>query len=100
MAAWAIEAQKSMIHNMSQEGYFVNGQGLVVYLKIFKIIFVNEMTSLIRLLVGFEYNLSARKTVIKWLHEEWKICTHMLHTVTQQTQITVRRLSYFAQPVK
>ena len=45
-----------MIHNMSQEGYFVNGQGLVV----FKLIFVNEMTSLIRLLVGFEYYLSAR----------------------------------------
>ena len=33
-AAWA---RKNMIHNMSQEGYFVNGQGLVVYLKMFKI---------------------------------------------------------------
>ena len=36
MAAWAIEAQKNMIHDMSQEGYIVNGQGLVVYLKMFK----------------------------------------------------------------
>ena len=35
-------------------------------------IFVNEMTSLIRLLVGFEYYLSTRKTVNKWLYEEWK----------------------------
>ena len=51
-----------MIHNMSQEGYFVNGQGLVVYLNVQKI-FVNEMTSLIRFLVGFEYYLSARKTL-------------------------------------
>ena len=42
-----------MIYNMSQEGYLVNGQGLVVYLKCSNI-FVNEMTSLIRFLVGFE----------------------------------------------
>ena len=41
-------------------------------------IFVNEMTSLIRLLVGFEYHLSVRKTVNKWLYEEWKVCTHTL----------------------
>ena len=34
-----------------------------MYLKMFKIFFVNEMTSLIRLLVGFEYYLNARKTV-------------------------------------
>ena len=33
------------------------------------------MTSLIRLLVGFEYYLSARKTVNKWFYEEWKVCT-------------------------
>ena len=55
-----------MIDNMSQEGYFVNGQGLVVYF------------SLLRLLVGFEYYLSARKIVNKWLYEEWKVCTHIL----------------------
>ena len=67
-----------MIHNMSQEGYFVNGQGLAVYLKMFKIFFVNEITSLVRLLVGFEDYLSARKTVNKWLYEEWKVCTHIL----------------------
>ena len=41
-------------------------------------IFVNEMTSLIGLLVGFEYYMSARKTVNKWLYEEWKVCTHIL----------------------
>ena len=29
------------------------------------------MTSLIRLSVGLEYYLSARKTVNKWLYEEW-----------------------------
>ena len=49
-----------------------------MYLKIFQNIFVNEMTSLIRLLVGFEYYLSARKTVNKWLCEEWKVCTHII----------------------
>ena len=41
-------------------------------------IFVNEMTSVIRFLVGFEYYLSARRTVNKWLYEEWKVCTHIL----------------------
>ena len=35
--------------------------------------------------------------VNKWLYEEWKVCTQI--TVTQQTQITVRHLSYFAEPV-
>ena len=66
-------------------------------------IFVNEMTSLTRLVVGFEYYMSARKTVNKWLYEEWKVCTHILqwhNPGTQQTQITVRHLSHFAQPVK
>ena len=36
-----------------------------MYLKIVQNIFVNEMTSLIRHLVGFEYYLSARKIVNK-----------------------------------
>ena len=67
-----------MIHNMSQEGYFVDGQGLSCVLKNVQNIFLNEMTSFIRLLVGFEYYLSARKTVNKWLYEEWKACTNML----------------------
>ena len=68
-----------MIHNMSQEGYFINGQGLVsCVLKNVQNIFVNEMTFLIRLLVGFEYYLSARKTVNKWLYEEWNVCNHIL----------------------
>ena len=39
-------------------------------------IFVNEMTSLIRLLVGSEYYLSARKTVNKWSYEEWNVFTY------------------------
>ena len=65
-----------MIHNLSKEGYFVNGRGCV--LKNVQNIFVNEMTSLIRLLVGFEYYLSARNTVNKWLHEELKVYTHIL----------------------
>ena len=82
-----------MMHNMSQEGYFVNGQGLVVYLNV-QNIFVNEMTSLIRFLVGFEYYLSVRKTLSRME------CLHFYITVTQQTQITVRRLSHFAQPVQ
>ena len=38
VAAWATEAQnKNMINIMSQEGYFVNGRGLVMYFKMFKI---------------------------------------------------------------
>ena len=61
-----MSTEKNMIHSMSQEGYFVNGQGLVsCVLKNVQNTFVNEMTSLIRLLVGFEYYLSARKTVNK-----------------------------------
>ena len=36
--------------------------------------------------------------VNKWLYEEWKVCTQI--TVRQQTQITVKHLSHFAQPVK
>ena len=62
-------------------------------------ILVNEMTPLIRLLVGYEYYLSARKTVNKWPYEEWKSLQSYI-TVTQQTQITARHLSHFAQPVK
>ena len=57
------------------------------------------MTSLIRLLAGFEYYLSARKTVNKWLYERME-SLHSYITVTQQTQIKVRDLSHFAQPVK
>ena len=59
-----------MIHNMSQEGYILIRSRLSCVLKNVQNIFINERTSLIRLLVGFEYYLSARKTVNKWLYEK------------------------------
>ena len=78
VAAWAIEAQKKTWFTTCHKKDTLSRSRLSCVLKNVQNIFVNEMTSLIRLLVGFVYYLSVRKTVNKWLYEEWKVCTHIL----------------------